>query len=95
MTKRTVASIGALSLLFGGVTTFVASPAEADTASCIAYLTQQAAQTTVRNQVCETTEAIGDAYSVEAALVYCDVAMTLTLLPQPQTQEACNRAVAP
>lgn len=95
MFKRTVVSFGALCLVLGGVSLLGTAPAGADTASCIDYLDQQGSQTTTRNQVCETTEAIGDTYSVEAALAYCRLAMSLTLLPENQTEGACQKAVAP
>jgi hypothetical protein len=95
MTQRTIASLGALCLLAGGAVVVTAAPARADAASCIEHLTQNGAQTVLRNQVCELTEAVGDILSPEAALLVCQAGMTLTLLPQPLAQESCARAVAP
>ncbi len=76
-----------------GLAFIAATPAHATAGQCIGYLEQQGEDTTVRNEVCQTTEVLADNVSDAYAREYCHAAMLATGLDPDTTDEACERAL--
>ncbi|MFF1613942.1 hypothetical protein ACFVYA_39780 [Amycolatopsis sp. NPDC058278] len=91
---RRLTSIAAATTAFAGALILgTASPAQASAATCVTYLEGVGEQTTARNVICESTEALSDNVSPQYAYSVCLLSMTATGLTQSRSAAACSRAI--
>ncbi|GAA2428199.1 hypothetical protein GCM10010191_46510 [Actinomadura vinacea] len=93
--SRIAATAVAGALATAGVAAVSApTPAHADTAACVAYLTSQNQSTFVRHQICATADTLARTVSPQLADLLCNVLMATTGLPSATAQQACTLAIA-
>ena len=74
-------------------TLLTATPASANAAACIAFLSSISESNLARDLLCDAAQTTGSTVSPEIAVAECTAAMELTALPALQVVTACEAAV--